>query len=156
MKHQMIEDWAKEIQNSSNEEQLAVIKDCVLSVRDNLEISTEDTISLLLYIDPYNIKPAMGISKEIESEVYNKARKFNYFVKFYVFNNDVYYRLDGKKTSFSYLRSYLTVDDTFGWIEFVLRRNRTNNYLYLQCVKKNIVKMKAAIIEAFVDLLNLK
>ena len=151
----MTEDWAKELQNSSNEEQLKVIKDCIIFVRDNLEISTEDAISLLLYIDPYNINPAMGISEKIESDVYNKAWKFNYFVKYYVFNNDVYYRLDGKKTSFNYLRNYLTEDDTFGWIKFVLRRDFGSRHLYLQCVKKNIVKMKAAIVEAFVDLLNL-
>ena len=57
MLEQMKEDWGKELKNASNKEQLRIIKDCLISIRDNLKISNEDTISLLLYIDPYNINP---------------------------------------------------------------------------------------------------
>lgn len=155
MLEKMKEDWGKELKNASNKEQLRIIKDCLISIRDNLKISTEDTISLLLYIDPYNINPPMGIDDEVVSEVYRKILKFNYFIKFYVFNNDVYYHLDGKKVSLSYLRNYLSEDDSFGWLKFVTRRNCTNQHLYLCCVKKNIAKIKAAMVDTFTKLLNL-
>lgn len=151
----MKEDWEKELKNASNKEQLRIIKDCLISIRDDLKISTEDTISLLLYIDPYNINPPMGIDDEVVSEVYRKILKFNYFIKFYVFNNDVYYHLDGRKVSLSYLRNYLSEDDSFGWLKFVTRRNCTNQHLYLCCVKKNIAKIKAAMVDTFTKLLNL-
>ena len=111
MLEQMKEDWGKELKNASNKEQLRIIKDCLTSIRDDLKISNEDTISLLLYIDPYNINPPMGIDEEVVSEVYRTMLKFNYFIKFYVFNNDVYYHLDGRKVSLSYLRNYLSEDD---------------------------------------------
>lgn len=155
MLKQMKEDWGKELKNASNKEQLRIIKDCLISIRDDLKISTEDTISLLLYIDPYNINPPMGIDDEVVSEVYRKILKFNYFIKFYVFNNDVYYHLDGRKVSLSYLRNYLSEDDSFGWLKFVTRRNCTNQHLYLCCVKKNIAKIKAAMVDTFTKLLNL-
>lgn len=155
MLEQMKEDWGKELKNASNKEQLRIIKDCLISIRDDLKISTEDTISLLLYIDPYNINPPMGIDDEIVSEVYRTMLKFNYFIKFYVFNNDVYYQLDGRKVSLSYLRNYLSEDDSFGWLKFVTRRNYTNQHLYLCCVKKNIAKIKAAMVDTFTKLLNL-
>lgn len=155
MLEQMKEDWGKELKNASNKEQLRIIKDCLISIRDNLKISTEDTISLLLYIDPYNINPPMGIDEEVVSEVYRTMLKFNYFIKFYVFNNDVYYHLDGRKVSLSYLRNYLSEDDSFGWLKFVTRRNCTNQHLYLCCVKKNIAKIKAAMVDTFTKLLNL-
>lgn len=155
MLEQMKEDWGKELKNASNKEQLRIIKDCLISIRDDLKISTEDTISLLLYIDPYNINPPMGIDGEVVSEVYGKILKFNYFIKFYVFNNDVYYHLDGRKVSLSYLRNYLSEDDSFGWLKFVTRRNYTNQHLYLCCVKKNIAKIKAAMVDTFTKLLNL-
>lgn len=155
MLEQMKEDWGKELKNASNKEQLRIIKDCLTSIRDDLKISNEDTISLLLYIDPYNINPPMGIDEEVVSEVYRTMLKFNYFVKFYVFNNDVYYHLDGRKVSLSYLRNYLSEDDSFGWLKFVTRRNCTNQYLYLCCVKKNIAKIKAAMVDTFTKLLNL-
>lgn len=155
MLEQMKEDWGKELKNASNKEQLEIIKDCLISIRDDLKISNEDTISLLLYIDPYNINPPMGIDEEVVSEVYRTMLKFNYFIKFYVFNNDVYYHLDGKKVSLSYLRNYLSEDDSFGWLKFVTRRNCTNQHLYLCCVKKNIAKIKAAMVETFTKLLNL-
>ena len=155
MLKQMKEDWGKELKNASNKEQLRIIKDCLISIRDDLKISTEDTISLLLYIDPYNINPPMGIDGEVVSEVYRKILKFNYFIKFYVFNNDVYYHLDGKKVSLSYLRNYLSEDDSFGWLKFVTRRNCTNQHLYLCCVKKNIAKIKAAMVDTFTKLLKL-
>ena len=155
MLEQMKEDWGKELKNASNKEQLKIIKDCLISIRDDLKISTEDTISLLLYIDPYNINPPMGIDGEVVSEVYRKILKFNYFIKFYVFNNDVYYHLDGRKVSLSYLRNYLSEDDSFGWLKFVTRRNYTNQHLYLCCVKKNIAKIKAAMVDTFTKLLNL-
>lgn len=155
MLEQMKEDWGKELKNASNKEQLEIIKGCIISIRDNLKISTEDTISLLLYIDPYNINPPMGIDEEVVSEVYRTMLKFNYFIKFYVFNNDVYYHLDGKKVSLSYLRNYLSEDDSFGWLKFVTRRNCTNQHLYLCCVKKNIAKIKAAMVDTFTKLLNL-
>lgn len=155
MLKQMKEDWGKELKNASNKEQLRIIKDCLISIRDDLKISTEDTISLLLYIDPYNINPPMGIDGEVVSEVYRKILKFNYFIKFYVFNNDVYYHLDGKKVSLNYLRNYLSEDDSFGWLKFVTRRNCTNQHLYLCCVKKNIAKIKAAMVDTFTKLLNL-
>lgn len=155
MLEQMKEDWGKELKNASNKEQLRIIKDCLISIRDDLKISTEDTISLLLYIDPYNINPPMGIDGEVVSEVYRKILKFNYFIKFYVFNNDVYYHLDGRKVSLSYLRNYLSEDDSFGWLKFVTRRNYTNQHLYLCCVKKNIAKIKAAMVDTFTKLLNL-
>lgn len=155
MLEQMKEDWGKELKNASNKEQLRIIKDCLISIRDDLKISTEDTISLLLYIDPYNINPPMGIDGEVVSEVYRKILKFNYFIKFYVFNNDVYYHLDGKKVSLNYLRNYLSEDDSFGWLKFVTRRNCTNQHLYLCCVKKNIAKIKAAMVDTFTKLLNL-
>lgn len=155
MLKQMKEDWGKELKNASNKEQLRIIKDCLISIRDDLKISTEDTISLLLYIDPYNINPPMGIDDEVVSEVYRKILKFNYFIKFYVFNNDVYYHLDGKKVSLSYLRNYLSEDDSFGWLKFVTRRNCTNQHLYLCCVKKNIAKIKAEMVDTFTKLLNL-
>lgn len=155
MLEQMKEDWGKELKNASNKEQLRIIKDCLISIRDDLKISTEDTISLLLYIDPYNINPPMGIDGEVVSEVYRKILKFNYFIKFYVFNNDVYYHLDGRKVSLSYLRNYLSEDDSFGWLKFVTRRNCTNQHLYLCCVKKNIAKIKAAMVDTFTKLLNL-
>lgn len=155
MLKQMKEDWGKELKNASNKEQLRIIKDCLISIRDDLKISTEDTISLLLYIDPYNINPPMGIDDEVVSEVYRKILKFNYFIKFYVFNNDVYYHLDGKKVSLSYLRNYLSEDDSFGWLKFVTRRNCTNQHLYLCCVKKNIAKIKVAMVDTFTKLLNL-
>lgn len=155
MLEQMKEDWGKELKNASNKEQLRIIKDCLISIRDNLKISNEDTISLLLYIDPYNINPPMGIDEEVVSEVYRTMLKFNYFIKFYVFNNDVYYHLDGRKVSLSYLRNYLSEDDSFGWLKFVTRRNYTNQHLYLCCVKKNIAKIKAAMVDTFTKLLNL-
>ena len=155
MLEQMKEDWGKELKNASDKEQLRIIKNCLISIRDNLKISTEDTISLLLYIDPYNINPPMGIDEEVVSEVYRTMLKFNYFIKFYVFNNDVYYHLDGKKVSLSYLRNYLSEDDSFGWLKFVTRRNCTNQHLYLCCVKKNIAKIKAAMVDTFTKLLNL-
>lgn len=155
MLEQMKEDWGKELKNASNKEQLRIIKDCLISIRDDLKISTEDTISLLLYIDPYNINPPMGIDEEVVSEVYRTMLKFNYFIKFYVFNNDVYYHLDGRKVSLSYLRNYLSEDDSFGWLKFVTRRNCTNQHLYLCCVKKNIAKIKAAMVDTFTKLLNL-
>lgn len=156
MEKQLTEDWKEELQNASNEEQLGIIKKCLIAVRDSLKISTEDTISLLLYIDPYNINAPMGIDKEVISEVYKNTMKFNYFIKYYVFNNDNFgYRLDGRKVSFSYLRNYLSEDDSFGWLKFVTRRNWNNNHLYLQCTKKNIAKIRAAITEAFINLLNL-
>ncbi len=155
MLEQMKEDWGKELKNASNKEQLRIIKDCLISIRDDLKISTEDTISLLLYIDPYNINPPMGIDGEVVSEVYRKILKFNYFIKFYVFNNDVYYHLDGRKVSLSYLRNYLSEDDSFGWLKFVTRRNYTNQHLYLCCVKKNIAKIKVAMVDTFTKLLNL-
>lgn len=155
MLEQMKEDWGKELKNASNKEQLRIIKDCLTSIRDDLKISNEDTISLLLYIDPYNINPPMGIDEEVVSEVYRTMLKFNYFVKFYVFNNDVYYHLDGRKVSLSYLRNYLSEDDSFGWLKFVTRRNCTNQHLYLCCVKKNIAKIKAAMVDTFTKLLNL-
>ena len=155
MLEQMKEDWGKELKNASNKEQLRIIKDCLISIRDNLKISNEDTISLLLYIDPYNINPPMGIDDEVVTEVYRTMLKFNYFIKFYVFNNDVYYHLDGRKVSLSYLRNYLSEDDSFGWLKFVTRRNCTNQHLYLCCVKKNIAKIKAAMVDTFTKLLNL-
>lgn len=155
MLEQMKEDWGKELKNASNKEQLEIIKNCLISIRDDLKISNEDTISLLLYIDPYNINPPMRIDEEVVSEVYRTMLKFNYFIKFYVFNNDVYYHLDGKKVSLSYLRNYLSEDDSFGWLKFVTRRNCTNQHLYLCCVKKNIAKIKAAMVETFTKLLNL-
>lgn len=155
MLEQMKEDWGKELKNASNKEQLRIIKDCLTSIRDDLKISNEDTISLLLYIDPYNINPPMGIDEEVVSEVYRTMLKFNYFIKFYVFNNDVYYHLDGRKVSLSYLRNYLSEDDSFGWLKFVTRRNYTNQHLYLCCVKKNIAKIKAAMVDTFTKLLNL-
>ena len=155
MLEQMKEDWGKELKNASNKEQLRIIKDCLISIRDNLKISNEDTISLLLYIDPYNINPPMGIDDEVVTEVYRTMLKFNYFIKFYVFNNDVYYHLDGRKVSLSYLRNYLSEDDSFGWLKFVTRRNCTNQHLYLCCVKKNIAKIKAAMGDTFTKLLNL-
>lgn len=155
MLEQMKEDWGKELKNASNKEQLRIIKDCLTSIRDDLKISNEDTISLLLYIDPYNINPPMGIDDEVVTEVYRTMLKFNYFVKFYVFNNDVYYHLDGRKVSLSYLRNYLSEDDSFGWLKFVTRRNCTNQHLYLCCVKKNIAKIKAAMVDTFTKLLNL-
>ena len=155
MLEQMKEDWGKELKNASDKEQLRIIKNCLISIRDNLKISTEDTISLLLYIDPYNINPPMGIDEEVVREVYRTMLKFNYFIKFYVFNNDVYYHLDGRKVSLSYLRNYLSEDDSFGWLKFVLRRNCTNQHLYLCCVKKNIAKIKAAMVDTFTKLLNL-
>ena len=155
MLEQMKEDWGKELKNASNKEQLRIIKDCLTSIRDDLKISNEDTISLLLYIDPYNINPPMGIDEEVVSEVYRTMLKFNYFTKFYVFNNDVYYHLDGRKVSLSYLRNYLSEDDSFGWLKFVTRRNCTNQHLYLCCVKKNIAKIKAAMVDTFTKLLNL-
>lgn len=155
MLEQMKEDWGNELKNASNKEQLRIIKDCLISIRDDLKISNEDTISLLLYIDPYNINPPMGIDDEVVSEVYRTMLKFNYFVKFYVFNNDVYYHLDGRKVSLSYLRNYLSEDDSFGWLKFVTRRNCTNQHLYLCCVKKNIAKIKAAMVDTFTKLLNL-
>lgn len=155
MLEQMKEDWGKELKNASNKEQLRIIKDCLTSIRDDLKISNEDTISLLLYIDPYNINPPMGIDEEVVSEVYRTMLKFNYFIKFYVFNNDVYYHLDGRKVSLSYLRNYLSEDDSFGWLKFVTRRNCTNQHLYLCCVKKNIANIKAAMVETFTKLLNL-
>nr|DAN59448.1 MAG TPA: hypothetical protein [Caudoviricetes sp.] len=155
MLEQMKEDWGKELKNASNKEQLRIIKDCLTSIRDDLKISNEDTISLLLYIDPYNINPPMGIDEEVVSEVYRTMLKFNYFIKFYVFNNDVYYHLDGRKVSLSYLRNYLSEDDSFGWLKFVTRRNCTNQHLYLCCVKKNIAKIKAAMVDTFTKLLNL-
>lgn len=155
MLEQMKEDWGKELKNASNKEQLRIIKDCLISIRDDLKISTEDTISLLLYIDPYNISPPMGIDEEVVRDVYRTILKFNYFVKFYVFNNDVYYHLDGRKVSLSYLRNYLSEDDSFGWLKFVTRRNCTNQHLYLCCVKKNIAKIKAAMVDTFTKLLNL-
>lgn len=155
MLEQMKEDWGKELKNASNKEQLRIIKDCLISIRDNLKISNEDTISLLLYIDPYNINPPMGIDEEVVREVYRTMLKFNYFIKFYVFNNDVYYHLDGRKVSLSYLRNYLSEDDSFGWLKFVTRRNCTNQHLYLCCVKKNIAKIKVAMVDTFTKLLNL-
>ena len=155
MLEQMKEDWGKELKNASNKEQLRIIKDCLTSIRDDLKISNEDTISLLLYIDPYNINPPMGIDDEVVSEVYRKILKFNYFIKFYVFNNDVYYHLDGRKVSLSYLRNYLSENDSFGWLKFVTRRNCANQHLYLCCVKKNIAKIKAAMVDTFTKLLNL-
>lgn len=155
MEKQLTEDWKEELQNASNEEQLEIIKKCLIAVRDSLKISTEDTISLLLYIDPYNINPPMGIDDEVVTEVYRTMLKFNYFIKFYVFNNDVYYHLDGKKVSLSYLRNYLSEDDSFGWLKFVTRRNCTNQHLYLCCVKKNIAKIKAVMVDTFTKLLNL-
>ena len=155
MLEQMKEDWGKELKNASNKEQLRIIKDCLTSIRDDLKISNEDTISLLLYIDPYNINPPMEIDEEVVSEVYRTMLKFNYFIKFYVFNNDVYYHLDGRKVSLSYLRNYLSEDDSFGWLKFVTRRNYTNQHLYLCCVKKNIAKIKAAMVDTFTKLLNL-
>lgn len=155
MLEKMKEDWGKELKNASNKEQLRIIKDCLTSIRDDLKISNEDTISLLLYIDPYNINPPMGIDEEVVSEVYRTMLKFNYFIKFYVFNNDVYYHLDGRKVSLSYLRNYLSEDDSFGWLKFVTRRNCTNQHLYLCCVKKNIAKIKAAMVDTFTKLLNL-
>lgn len=155
MLEQMKEDWGKELKNASNKEQLEIIKGCIISIRDNLKISNKDTISLLLYIDPYNINPPMGIDEEVVSEVYRTMLKFNYFIKFYVFNNDVYYHLDGKKVSLNYLRNYLSEDDSFGWLKFVTRRNCTNQHLYLCCVKKNIAKIKAAMVDTFTKLLNL-
>lgn len=155
MLEQMKEDWGKELKNASNKEQLRIIKDCLISIRDDLKISTEDTISLLLYIDPYNINPPMGIDEEVVREVYRTILKFNYFIKFYVFNNDVYYHLDGRKVSLSYLRNYLSEDDSFGWLKFVTRRNYANDNLYLCCVKKNIAKIKAAMVDTFTKLLNL-
>lgn len=155
MLEQMKEDWGKELKNASNKEQLRIIKDCLTSIRDDLKISNEDTISLLLYIDPYNINPPMGIDEEVVSEVYRTMLKFNYFIKFYVFNNDVYYHLDDRKVSLSYLRNYLSEDDSFGWLKFVTRRNCTNQHLYLCCVKKNIAKIKAAMVDTFTKLLNL-
>lgn len=155
MLEQMKEDWGKELKNASNKEQLRIIKDCLTSIRDDLKISNEDTISLLLYIDPYNINPPMGIDEEVVSEVYRTMLKFNYFIKFYVFHNEVFYHLDGKKVSLSYLRNYLSEDDSFGWLKFVTRRNCTNQHLYLCCVKKNIAKIKAAMVDTFTKLLNL-
>lgn len=155
MLEQIKEDWGKELKNASNKEQLRIIKDCLISIRDDLKISNEDTISLLLYIDPYNINPPMGIDDEVVTEVYRTMLKFNYFIKFYVFNNDVYYHLDGRKVSLSYLRNYLSEDDSFGWLKFVTRRNYTNQHLYLCCVKKNIAKIKAAMVDTFTKLLNL-
>lgn len=156
MEKQLTEDWKEELQNASNEEQLEIIKKCLIAVRDSLKISTEDTISLLLYIDPYNINAPMGIDKEVVSEVFRNTMKFNYFIKHYVFNNDNFgYRLDGRKVSFSYLRNYLSEDDSFGWLKFVTRRNWDNSHLYLRCVKKNIAKIRAAVTEAFINLLNL-
>lgn len=155
MLEQMKEDWGKELKNASNKEQLRIIKDCLTSIRDDLKISNEDTISLLLYIDPYNINPPMGIDEEVVTEVYRTMLKFNYFVKFYVFNNDVYYHLDGRKVSLSYLRNYLSENDSFGWLKFVTRRNCTNQHLYLCCVKKNIAKIKVAMVDTFTKLLNL-
>lgn len=79
MEKQLTEDWKKELQNASDKEQLEIIKECLIAVRDNLKISTEDTISLLLYIDPYNINAPMGIDQEVISEVFKKTMKFNYF-----------------------------------------------------------------------------
>lgn len=156
MEKQLTENWKEELQNASNEEQLEIIKKCLIAVRDGLKISTEDTISLLLYIDPYNINVPMGIDEEIISDVYLNTMKFNYFIKYYVFNNDNFgYRLDGRKVSFSYLRNYLSENDSFGWLKFVTRRNWNNDHLYLCCVKKNIAKIRAAIVEAFINLLNL-
>lgn len=155
MLEQMKEDWGKELKNASNKEQLRIIKDCLTSIRDDLKISNEDTISLLLYIDPYNINPPMGIDEEVVSEVYRTMLKFNYFIKFYVFNNDVYYHLDGRKVSLSYLRNYLSENDSFGWLKFVTRRNYANDHLYLCCVKKNIAKIKVAMVDTFTKLLNL-
>lgn len=155
MLEQMKENWGKELKNASNKEQLRIIKDCLTSIRDGLKISNEDTISLLLYIDPYNINPPMGIDGEVVSEVYRTMLKFNYFIKFYVFNNDVYYHLDGRKVSLSYLRNYLSENDSFGWLKFVTRRNCTNQHLYLCCVKKNIAKIKVAMVDTFTKLLNL-
>lgn len=155
MLEQMKEDWGKELKNASNKEQLRIIKGCLISIRDGLKISTEDTISLLLYIDPYNINPPMGIDEEVVREVYRTILKFNYFIKFYVFNNDVYYHLDGRKVSLSYLRNYLSEDDSFGWLKFVTRRNYTNQHLYLCCVKKNIANIRAAMVDTFTKLLNL-
>lgn len=155
MEKQLTEDWKEELQNASNEEQLEIIKKCLITVRDSLKISNEDTISLLLYIDPYNINPPMGIDDEVVTEVYRTMLKFNYFIKFYVFNNDVYYHLDGRKVSLSYLRNYLSENDSFGWLKFVTRRNYANDHLYLCCVKKNIAKIKAAMVDTFTKLLNL-
>ena len=155
MLEQMKEDWGKELKNASNKEQLRIIKDCLISIRDDLKISNEDTISLLLYIDPYNINPPMGIDDEVVTEVYRTMLKFNYFIKFYVFNNDVYYHLDGRKVSLSYLRNYLSENDSFGWLKFVTRRNYANDHLYLCCVKKNIAKIKVAMVDTFTKLLNL-
>ena len=155
MLEQMKEDWGKELKNASNKEQLRIIKDCLISIRDNLKISNEDTISLLLYIDPYNINPPMGTDEEVAREVYRTILKFNYFIKEYVFHNEVFYHLDGRKVSLSYLRNYLSEDDSFGWLKFVLRRNCTNQHLYLCCVKKNIAKIKAAMVDTFTKLLNL-
>lgn len=155
MLEQMKEDWGKELKNASNKEQLRIIKDCLINIRDDLKISNEDTISLLLYIDPYNINPPMGIDEEVVSEVYRTMLKFNYFIKFYVFNNDVYYHLDGRKVSLSYLRNYLSENDSFGWLKFVTRRNYANDHLYLCCVKKNIAKIKVAMVDTFTKLLNL-
>ena len=155
MEKQLTEDWKEELQNASDKEQLKIIKECLIFVRDNLKISNEDTISLLLYIDPYNINPPMGIDEEVVKEVYLKMLKFNYFIKFYVFNNDVYYHLDGRKVSLSYLRNYLSENDSFGWLKFVTRRNYANDHLYLCCVKKNIAKIKVAMVDTFTKLLNL-
>ena len=156
MEKQLTEDWKEELQNASNEEQLEIIKKCLIAVRDGLKISTEDTISLLLYIDPYNINPPMGIDEEVISGVFRNTMKFNYFIKYYVFNNDSFgYRLDDRKVSFLYLRNYLSEDDSFGWLKFVTRRTWGDNHLYLQCTKKNIAKIRAAIVEAFINLLNL-
>ena len=156
MEKQLTEDWKKELENASDKEQLEIIKECLIAVRDGLKISTEDTISLLLYIDPYNINAPMGIDEEVISEVFKKTMKFNYFIKHYVFNNDNFgYRLDGRKVSLSYLRNYLSEDDSFGWLKFVTRRNCTNQHLYLCCVKKNIANIRAAMVEAFIKLLNL-
>ena len=152
----VVEDWGEELKNASDKEQLEIIKECLIFVRDNLKISTEDAISLLLYIDPYNTNPPMGIDEGVVKEVYLKMRKFNFFIKHYVFNNDNFgYRLDGRKVSFSYLRNYLSENDSFGWLKFVTRRNYVNDHLYLCCVKKNIAKIKAAMVEAFTKLLNL-
>lgn len=151
----VVDNWGEELKNASDKEQLEIIKECLIFVRDNLKISNEDAISLLLYIDPYNINPPMGIDKEVVNEVYLKMRKFNFFIKHYVFNNEIFYRLDGKKVSLIYLRNYLSENDSFGWLKFVTRRNYANDHLYLCCVKKNIAKIKAAIVEAFTKLLNL-
>ena len=59
------------------------------------------------------------------------------------------------KFSLSYLRNYLSENDSFGWLKFVTRRNYANDHLYLCCVKKNIAKIKVAMVDTFTKLLNL-